>query len=120
MSVVRRAFLLVRPGIRRISGRIRRTSITIDGDLLVFASFVDPHLFIELCRDYFHVLDGSIMLFDQHLRALRLDNRIDLGPIGHGAMTVNVATADLDEDGDVDIVTANSIGGVQTIHFGGR
>jgi hypothetical protein len=27
---------------------------------------------------------------------------------------------DLDGDGDVDIVTADSIGGAHTIHFGGR
>jgi hypothetical protein len=48
------------------------------------------------------------------------DPLVDLAPLSANGVTLSIAAADLDSDGDVDLVSADSVGGAQTVHFGGR
>ena len=66
-------------------------------------------------------LSNTILVFLQYAPGLfRHDPQVALAPLASNGVTLSIAAADFDSDGDVDIVSADSKGGEHTVHFGGR
>jgi len=66
-------------------------------------------------------LSNTILVFLQYAPGLfRHDPQVALSPLASNGVTLSIAAADFDSDGDVDIVSADSKGGEHTVHFGGR
>ena len=64
---------------------------------------------------------NTTVVFLQYAPGLfRHDPLVALAPLAPGGITRSITAADFDQDGDVDIVSADSVGGANTIHFGGR
>ena len=66
-------------------------------------------------------LTSTVRLFLQFAPGkFRHDPQVSLSALAPGGITVSITAADFDSDGDVDIISADSVGGAHTVHFGGR